>query len=309
MKKVCITGVNGLLGRKLVEALRGRYAILGLDLHDGASTGPADLAYRQTDITDREGTAEIIQAFDPACVFHTASFTDVDGCERDKDRAQRVNVEGTKHVALACKATGAVMIHVSTDYVFDGTNGPYSEKDAPRPISVYGRTKLESEAVVSELLDDHIIARTMVLYGFAPGVRPNFVTWLVDALRAGQPVRIVNDQYGTPTLADYLAATMVALYEQGRRGLYHTAGSELIHRYAFALRIADAFDLDNSLIGETTSETFNQDAPRPLRSGLEIDKLVRDTGMHIQDVRQGLGEVKRQMEIVHKSRDRQNEGS
>ena len=136
----------------------------------------------------------------------------------------------------------------------------------------------------------------MVLYGYFPGVRMNFVTWLIDKLRSSEKVNIVTDQYGTPTLADDLARALIVLFEKNGRGLYNAAGSELINRYDFALRIAEIFDLDSSLIEKATSDHLKQPAPRPLQSGLLIDKICSETGVHFSSVREGLLIMKKQME-------------
>ncbi len=169
-------------------------------------------------------------------------------------------------------------MHLSTDYVFDGREGPYTEADEPNPLSVYGQTKWEAEKIVGRMLPHAVIARTMVLFGHGVGVRPNFVTWLVQALQSGQPVRIVNDQWGSPTWAGDLAGMLLALLDADASGVFHTAGPEWLHRHAFALKIADVFGLDVSLIQEIDSGALGQAANRPLRSGLCIDKLRAQTG-------------------------------
>jgi len=296
MRTICVIGGNGLLGSKILLEATGAYRLISVDLHETSAFRHDGLEYIQGDITDREGVREVIARVHPDCVIHTAAFTDVDGCEREKEKAWGVNVTGAENVALACKAFNAKMIHLSSDYVFDGKEGPYGEEDEVNPISFYGETKLESERIVRDILADFVIARTMVLYGYSPGVRMNFVTWLIDRFHDGKKVRVVADQYGTPTLADDLARALLVLFDRNGRGVYHAVGRESINRYDFALRIAEVFHLDSSLIVRATSDSLHQSAPRPLRSGLKTDKICREMGVAFSSVTDGLLVMRDQME-------------
>lgn len=298
MKSLFITGSNGLLGSKLVFAANGRYRITGLDLTADSFVRSVPMEYIQGDITDRKCIFKQISQKKPDVVLHTAAFTDVDACESHYDAAHAVNVDGAEHIADACKRLGIQLIHVSTDYVFNGNNGPYSEEDEPCPLSAYGRMKLESERIVQQTLPEAVIARTMVLFGYMPRIRKNFVTWLVEKLRNRDVVQIVNDQFGTPTYADDLAESLLVLYQKDARGIYHTAGPDCLSRHAFALQIADAFQLDASLISETTSNRFQQPAPRPMHSGLKTEKLTRDTGFTFMPLSQALLKLKEQMPLI-----------
>jgi dTDP-4-dehydrorhamnose reductase len=295
MATLAVTGANGLLGQKLGFAAAGRHRVTGLDLHE-APTAPETLSdYVRCDVTDQVQVDRALGSRRFDGVIHTAAFTDVDGCESRREDARALNVGGAENVARACARSGSRLVHLSTDYVFDGASGPYDEDDIPNPISTYGATKLESERAVFRLAPGAVIARTMVLYGHARSVRPNFVTWLVARLRAGQSVRIVTDQFGHPTLADDLAGVLLVLFERGASGLYHTAGSEWIDRHAFALAAAAVFGLDSGLITPTTSDAFVQPAPRPLRSGLTTDKLFRDYGIRLSSAAEGLAKMRLQM--------------
>jgi len=295
MKKILVTGGNGLLGSKLLTAGSNTYRLVSMDIQDASLFQGGPLEYVRGDITDREKIIKQVVRIRPDGVIHAASFTDVDGCEKQKDRAWAVNVCGAENVAMACRDLKIKMIHLSSDYVFDGKNGPYSEGDAPNPLSFYGKTKLESEKRIGEILEDFVIARTMVLYGYSPGVRDNFVTWLIAKLRNHEKVNVVVDQYGTPTLADDLARALFVLFEKDGRGVYNAAGSELINRYDFALRVAEIFDLECSLIVKATSQYLDQPAPRPLQSGLRVDKIYREMGVTFSSVREGLFVMKNQM--------------
>ena len=206
MRIICITGANGLLGNKLIAAAQPPHRIVAIDLHATLLSHVCEaINYRQGDITDEHQIVELIAESGADSVIHTAAFTDVDGCEKNPDKAWQVNVDGTRNVVAACKKTGARLIHLSTDFVFNGDNGPYDEEATPAPINIYGKTKLESEKIIQSDLQNWIIARTMILFGYASSASPNFVTWLVETLSSNQEVHIVNDQFGTPTLADDLA--------------------------------------------------------------------------------------------------------
>ena len=295
MKKICVTGGNGLLGVKLLAEASGKYALVSVDLQKDPLFEFEQMEYIRGDITQCEAISSIISDVRPDCVINTAAFTYVDRCESEKESAWKVNVEGAGNVALACRSLNIKMIHLSSDYVFDGKNGPYDEDAELRPISTYGQTKWESEKEVSKILKDFVIARTTVLYGYFPGIRPNFVTWMIDQLSGGKSVSIVNDQFGTPTLADDLARALLVLFEKDKRGVFNTVGSELIGRLEFAQKIATIFDLNPNLIKETTSNHLQQPAPRPLKGGLNIDKIYRETGFMFSSVSDGLKTVKQQM--------------
>ena len=294
MKTICITGGNGLLGNKLLMLAEEHYSTISIDIHESPTSSYDNMKYIQCSVTEPDQIQQTIINEKPSYVFHAAAFTGVDGCEK----AWLVNVQGTENVARTCRHLGIKMIHVSTDYVFDGSRGPYDENQKPNPISVYGKTKLASEKVIANTLEDYCIVRTMILYGYHPGVRLNFVTWLVDALRHGKSVSIVDDQFGTPTLADDLAKALLRLMEKDKYGVYHAAGSELINRYDFALKIAETFKLDNSLIRRISSEVLKQPAPRPLHSGLKIQKICQELGVSFGSVNEGLEIVKSQMGII-----------
>lgn len=296
MKTICITGGNGLLGTKLLTLTHLKYRVISLDCQNTPLIQYPSVEYIQCDITDREKVDQIFSHTRPEAVFHTAAFTDVDRCEYEKEKCWNVNVIGTENVAWGCRAIGAKMIHISTDYVFDGKDGPYTEDAIPNPISFYGKTKWESEQVVQRILEDFVILRTTVLYGYFPGVRLNFVTWLINKLKNREAVYITEDQYGTPTLADDLAKALVLLFEKDKKGIYNGVGSEWVNRYVFAQQVAKVFGLDQSLIFPTVTEELKQAAPRPKKGGLKIEKITRELGISFSNVEEGLYIMKKQME-------------
>ncbi|HWP28661.1 MAG TPA: dTDP-4-dehydrorhamnose reductase [Chloroflexota bacterium] len=273
--RVLVTGSNGLLGTRLLAVLLQRPQVAVL----AASRGPCtnrylgEFPYFPLDITDSAQVARLVAAVAPDVVVHTAALTDVDRCEREPERAWLVNVRATEWVAEACARQGALLVHLSSEYVFDGQAGPYAETDPPRPLSVYGRTKLASEQIVAQRCARWIVARTTVLFGYAPGTRGNFVLWLLDRLARGERTRVVVDQVGSPTLADNLAEMLLALIEGGGQGIYHTVGASRLSRYEFARLAAAVFGLDTQLIEPVTTRELGQVAPRPLRAGLLTRRL------------------------------------
>ena len=264
MITVLITGSNGLLGTALVKQ---------------AAFTDYEVVSTQVDIRNAPAVREVIEKVQPTAVLHTAAMTNVDTCELNPKLAYEINVEGTKHVAQAARSVGAKLIAVSSDYVFSGKHGPYSEEDLVGPISVYGLTKLQAERAVFDSGVDYCIARTSVLFDWYVGARTNFVTWLIDTLRDGRETNIVTDQISSPTLTYSAAIMLLALVKQNVQGIFHTAGAESLSRYEFALRIAKCFKLDASLIHPILSADLQQPAQRPIHSGLRVTKIEQVTGV------------------------------
>ncbi len=184
----------------------------------------------------------------PDVVVHAATLTDVDKCELNKELAWKVNVEGTKNIVEAAKATGSFLIYISTDYVFGGENGRYKETQAPNPINYYGLTKLKAEEIV-KTQKEYFIARPSVIYGSTPAAgKVNFALWLIETLRKGEHVKIVTDQWNTPTLNTNLAEMTLEVIERRLTGIYHLCGATRVSRFEFAEQIADVFNLDKGLI-------------------------------------------------------------
>lgn len=296
-----ITGARGVVGTKLVEQARASgtfehiYAIAHSSEHtagdgsasagdsSGDSSGDGARVTRTAlDLGDREALRAAAAAYPPNVMLNPAAMTNVDACERFPELAWRANAEGPRYLAEIARERGAHLLHVSTDYVFPGSDahpGPYREGDSTDAINSYGRSKLGGEQQIQAICGSETpatIVRTALVYGLVPGGRANFVTWLAGELRAGRRVRIVRDQFNTPTLADDLAAVLLWLAEQRITGMYHVAGPDLLGRHEWAEAIARAFDLDTRLIDFVISAELAQPAPRPLRSGLLCERLTAD---------------------------------
>ena len=275
--RIFITGSNGLLGQKLLHTFSTNiHELTGCDLADGSLIADVIHSYRQMDITDRRQTMTVTGELAPQVIVHTAAMTEVDRCETEKEMCWRINVIGTENVLDGASRVGAKVIFISSDYIFDGKNGPYDEEAVPNPICYYGRSKLAAENLIRGSGLDWTIIRTIVLYGCGVNVRSSFVTWLLGALRAGKRVHIVNDQWGNTTLVDDLAVGIERTLILGKSGIFNVAGRGYRTRCEFALRIAKIFNLSSDLISPISTGELRQAAPRPLRSGLVIDKAERE---------------------------------
>jgi len=296
-RRVLVFGANGLLGQKVADLLvRGTPASVTLSSFESAPVRPMEPAeYVQADITSKKDVKQAVAHAEPDVIINCAAITNVDACETERETAWKVNVGGVEHIIEAARRTGATIVHVSSDYIFDGKNGPYTEDDRPEPLSYYGKTKLAGENSLRASGMNYLIARTMILYGFAAGVKQNFALWLIQSLEKQTPVRIVDDQLGNPTLADDLAYGLLRGVELGRTGVYNIAGRDIVSRYEFAVRIARAFSLDASLISPVKTAQLRQPAHRPLKSGLITLKAEVELGIHPSTIEQGLAVLKNQI--------------
>lgn len=278
--KALIVGCNGLLGQTLLRTLPEGWRAAGAGMEDAAVLPARVEGYHKLDASDAAQVREAVRAAGPDLIFNAAAITDVDKCEREPALCDRVNRDAVGHLA----ATGLPVVHISTDYVFDGEAGPYAEDAPTRPLSHYGRAKLESEALALSGSPGSLVARTMTLWGRGKGMKTSFVDFVKDSLTAGKTIRIVTDQWGNPTLAEDLALALWKLVQGGRSGVYHVAGGDWNTRHDWAVAIAGFYGLDQSLIQTCLTADLKQAARRPLRSGLITDKLARDTGFRLRGV-------------------------
>lgn len=294
-RKVMICGANGLLGQNLVQAFEDEYELITVGSRPAPLVRRPNARYYQCDLTDHRGVMDLVRNTIPNLIINAAAFTDVDGSETQRERCWQVNATAVDYLAQAARRIDARIIHVSTDYVFDGSSGPYREDDPPNPLGYYGKAKLAGENAVISSGSDYAIARTMVLYGSGVKIRPNFVTWLINQLRERKPVRIVNDQFGNPTLASELAAALRELGESNETGIFHLSGSEIIDRYRFALKAAEVFELESELITPVTTAELEQQAPRPMNAGFDVSKAKRQLRIELSDAIGGLKKFQSEM--------------
>lgn len=238
----------------------------------------------EIDITSPESVLKVIGELKPEVVINCAAYTDVDGCENNIETAMAVNGEGVGYLAMACRDMGSLLVHLSTDYIFDGGKGtPYVEDDAPCPLSIYGESKLAGE-MNAAFAPEHLIVRTQWLYGLHG---KNFVETMLRLGAEKDELTVVDDQIGSPTWAIDLARAIVTLIDAGCRGTYHAANAEYCSWNEFAKAIFEEAGLNVTVRPMTTTE-LNRPARRPLYSTLACDKLATDTGLHLQSWRDAL---------------------
>lgn len=288
--KILITGANGLLGYKLVQLLSkqddvqtiatGRRRIENL---------PAQVPFQELDITNAAQTEQVIGTLKPEVIINTAAMTQVDQCESERDLCWKANVTGVENLVAACSKYHVHLVHVSTDFIFDGTHGPLDETATPNPVNFYGESKLAGERVVQESSISWAILRTVLVYGITPDLsRSNIVLWVKKSLEEGKVIHVVNDQWRTPTLAEDLAMGCFLAARKKARGIYHISGEELMTPYDIAQQTADFFKLNKSLIQATDSGKFKQPAVRPLKTGFIITKAKMELGYQPHTFSQGL---------------------
>lgn len=290
--RILITGSNGLLGQKLVAALRNDATVklIATSRGEDRTPDPGGYIYMALDCTDQ---AAIHRAFDevhPDAVIHTAAMTNVDACELDPDACRLQNVTAVQHLVDACRGVDAHLIHLSTDFIFDGKNGPYREEDTPNPLSIYGHGKWDAERIVVDSgLSKWAIARTIIVYGIAKGLsRSNVVLWAKGALEKGQPIKVVDDQWRMPTLAEDLADGCIRIAKRGATGIFNLSGPDGMSILELVQRVGRFFDLDPSVITPVTSESLGQPARRPARTGFVLDKARHVLGYAPHGLEEGL---------------------
>lgn len=282
MKRVLVLGAKGMAGSALMGVLSSHFELIGL-------------GHEELDITTEIETLRTVQDIRPSIVIHAAGYTDVDGCETNPDRAFSVNSQGTLHVARACRQTGASLVYISTDYVFDGKGSrPYREEEPVNPISIYGKSKLEGERHVQTLLNEFTIVRTQWLFGKGG---KNFVTTVLSLAREGNPLTIVRDQIGSPTYVVDLSWAIFRLLENGSHGVFHVANSSSCSWYDFAQEIVRTAEISDIEIIPVDGAFLGRPAPRPNYSVLNCERLTLETGLTMRPWQQALREFVKGREL------------
>lgn len=298
MKKVLITGANGLLGQKLV-ALFGQYPAWQLTATArGENRLPSTngYSYRSMDITDPKQVADVLSEVKPDVVIHAAAMTNVDQCESDMAGCWAQNVQAVEYLVAETEKINGYFLHVSTDFIFDGTSGPYLETDTPKPLSFYGWSKWAAEQWVMQSKCRWSIARTVLVYGIAHDMsRSNIVLWVKKSLEEGKSISVVTDQWRTPTLAEDLAMGCFLMADKQVEGIFNISGDELLTPYEMAQQTASFFGLNASLIKEADSSTFSQPARRPPRTGFILDKAKQVLGYAPKSFQEGIAELAAQL--------------
>jgi dTDP-4-dehydrorhamnose reductase len=275
MIKVVVTGSNGLLGQSLLKLLlqeKDTYKIFGFSRGENRS-GRDDFSYVSIDITNEENLKETLLDIQPDFIINTAAMTQVDDCESDKEACDLLNVTVVKWLAEISEEINAHLIHLSTDFIFDGIKGNYKETDTPNPLSYYGLSKLKSEEILINSKIDYTILRTILVFGKVYDMsRSNIVLWVKSMLEKGKEITIVDDQFRTPTYVEDLALACKISMDKKAIGIFNISSNELLSVYEIAQQIADAFHLDKILIKPISTSTLNQTAPRPAKTGFDLSK-------------------------------------
>jgi len=297
-KTILLTGSNGLLGQKIVQNLAGLPHIKLIATSRGVNRHPLrkGYSYRELDLTDHIELAKLYHEVKPQYVIHTAAITQVDYCEDHHEECDAVNIEVVRKLSELSRQYHSRLIHISTDFIFDGENGPYKEEDTPNPVNYYGLSKLKAEEVIQAMEIDYAILRTMLVYGITPAMsRSNIVLWAKKSLESGQTIRVVNDQFRCPTLAEDLASASISAVMHDAQGVYHISGSEMMTIYDMVRQIAAFWKLDPKKVQQTTSDTLNQRAKRPPKTGFILLKAQTELDYRPHTFRQGLALIDRQM--------------
>jgi dTDP-4-dehydrorhamnose reductase len=295
MTTILVTGGNGLLGQRIIYALRKKEGIKCISTSRGENRmkEQSGYTYESMDITDKLSVEKIFEKYSPQHVIHTAAMTNVDACEMNKEEAVKQNVSAVENLILQCRKYNTHLVHLSTDFVFNGENGPYVETDAVDPLSHYALTKVESEKRVIESDLRWAIIRTIIIYGTVDdNSRSNVVLWVINALKNKKAITVINDQYRSPTFADDLADACIAACLKNAIGIFHVSGRELMNILDIAKIVADYFKLDAAYIKPVSSLQLNQPALRPPVTGFIIDKAVNELDFHPHTFLEGLSIIK-----------------
>lgn len=306
MKRILVTGSNGLLGQKLTETILQRPELELIATGLGPDRFPQDGKYEYAclDVSSREQVHAVLSKYKPDSVIHTAAMTNVDQCEENKEACWVANVEAVKNLISACEKLDIHLVHLSTDFVFDGENGPYCEEDEPHPLSYYGLTKFEAEKLLQASACSWTILRTIIVYGIVNDMsRTNIVLWAKNSLEKGKPINVVDDQWRMPTLAEDLADCCVLAVKKKARGIYNVSGKDMMSILEVVQRVADHWKLDKSLINPISSASLNQPARRPKRTGFVLDKAIRELGYAPHSFEEGLFIVEKQLNAASTASD------
>ena len=302
--KILLTGSNGLLGQKLVALIAPESGFDLVATSRGKNRLPADeldYHYQSLDVTDKSQVMELISKHRPDAIIHTAAMTNVDQCESDQEMCYTLNVETVSHMIEAARANGAFLLHLSTDFIFDGSFGPLDEEATPNPISVYGQSKLDAEKLLIDSDIDWAIARTVLVYGLAHDMsRSNIILWVKKSLENKTSIKVVNDQWRTPTLAEDLAMGCFLIVKKKAKGIFNLSGKDFLTPYEMAVKTAEFFDLDTSTMTKADSGSFSQPAKRPPKTGLKIDKARELLGYEPHSFEEGIALLAGQLQKPNK---------
>ena len=304
MKTVLVTGSNGLLGQKITEKILKEGGVNLIATSKGANRYPVKegYVYMDMDILDPIKVRAVVECYKPDSIIHTAAMTNVDACEDQKELAYELNVTSVETLLLLAEEYNIQLVHLSTDFIFDGEHGPYDELSAPNPLSYYGETKLRAEELLKNSKAKWAILRTIIVYGVINDAsRSNIVLWAKGALEKGNPINVVNDQWRMPTLAEDLADICFLAIEHDAQGVYNASGKDMMSISELVAKVADFWHLDKELINEISAVTLNQTAVRPKKTGFILDKSMTELNYQPHSFEEGLAILDSQMKSIVRS--------
>ena len=291
MKTVLVTGSNGLLGQKLTDLYATKQDVKLIATGRGENRHPlkSGYTYEVMDITNREQVFEVIGKHKPDCIIHGAAMTNVDACELDPEACQLQNVKSTQNLVDAIADIDCHFVFVSTDFIFDGTSGPYKEDDEPNPLSIYGQSKLDGERYVQSNCKRWAIARTVLVYGLVADMsRSNIVLWARESLANKKAINVVDDQFRSPTLAEDLATGCKLIENQEAEGIFNISGKDQMSIYELVQRVANYFGLSMDTVSKIDSVSLNQPAKRPPITGFDLSKSNAELGYNPHSFDEGI---------------------
>lgn len=294
-RRILIIGSNGMLGQSLTTHFMFKKDVELMCASFEDESLYEQVTYSKIDISSSKDVKKLIKDFCPDVIVNAAAYTNVDGCETEKELSWAINVTGIENIVKYGRTSDAHLIHISSDYIFDGEKGPYTEDELPHPISQYGKEKLAAENAIKAGRIKYTIIRTNVLYGATQFGRPDFVKWVFDSLTKKKNIKIVKDQINNPTYIDDLSSAISKIIEFNKEGIYNIGGSEILSRLEFTYKIADFFELDKSLISPIVTSELQQPAPRPLNSGLINLKAETELNYHPLSIEKTLFLMKRNL--------------
>jgi len=301
--KILITGANGLLGQKIIKEIliEGKYNAIATGR--GACRLPTEWGgyiYEEMDITKLSEVMDVFKVYAPDYVIHAASMTDVDRCEVNRHACFEQNVTATLNIMKGSAMAKSHLIFISTDFIFDGKNGPYDELAKPNPLNYYGKTKIDTEVAIQDYKYNWTIVRTNLVYGIAHDMsRSNIILWVKKGLELKKELSLVDDQFRTPTLAEDLANGCLLIVEKNATGIFNISGDELLTPYDMAIMTATFFELNPERIKKTDSSIFTQVATRPLKTGLNISKAKNILGFKPKSFTEGIEILAKQIKIAN----------
>lgn len=298
--KILITGGNGLLGQKLIGLITATQksgdSLIATSKGGNRNLEQEGYEYCSLDITDKANILKVLGKYQPDVVINTAAMTNVDQCETEKEGCWAINVKAVEYLIEGCQKNECKLIHLSTDFIFDGLAGPYLEDAEPSPVNYYGESKLAGEQLILNSDIEWAIARTILVYGVAEDMsRSNIILWVKKSLEDGKQIKVVTDQWRTPTLAEDLAKGCYLIAHKNASGIFNISSDELLTPYDMAIKTATSFGLNKELIEKADSSTFTQTAKRPAKTGFIIDKAQNILGFQPHTFDEGIEILKSQL--------------